>query len=482
MPHVSDPSLLCLRQRSVNLLPHVSDPPLSCRTSVIHPLHAARQRSVPFVPHHSNALPHMRLTPTPPAREAFCVGPLCCTLPMNISLSLLLLLVLLCLGLGAALGYGTATMRTQAASQEHTRELSELQAREAAAQARAERLAEENNGLVSRSRADNDIMRAIAPLGRHLEAMEHRVQVMQETQAAQRAELHEQLEANGRGQRELAQETSSLRSVLISTSARGTWGEVELRRVVEAAGMLAHVDFSEQMSTGAVTNSASASRPDLTIHLPGGAHIAVDAKVPLSAILRAQDISGEGAREQAERERLLKEHAKALRAHITTLAKRNYPAEFPGSPQITVMFLPAESLLSQALAADGALLEDSLAAGVSPASPSSLLALLRSVAAVWSSTRIAEESQAIMELGRTLVKRLDVAAEHLGNLGTGLRRSVANYNKAIASLESRVLVTARSFDSIEVPLREVPQIEADDAQIRSFTVPELAQSDEVITS
>jgi DNA recombination protein RmuC len=231
-------------------------------------------------------------------------------------------------------------MRTQAASQEHTRELSELQAREAAAQARAERLAEENNGLVSRSRADNDIMRAIAPLGRHLEAMEHRVQVMQETQAAQRAELHEQLEANGRGQRELAQETSSLRSVLISTSARGTWGEVELRRVVEAAGMLAHVDFSEQMSTGAVTNSASASRPDLTIHLPGGAHIAVDAKVPLSAILRAQDISGEGAREQAERERLLKEHAKALRAHITTLAKRNYPAEFPGSPQITVMFLP----------------------------------------------------------------------------------------------------------------------------------------------
>ena len=396
---------------------------------------------------------------------------------MNISPVLFVSIVLICLAIGGAVGLYVGRL----SGANNSREVATLHAHAAAASARAERLEEENNALIDRARSDQDVMRALAPLAQQLDVMTRRVQGLQDIQVAQRAELHEQMESVGRTQQELARETSALRSALTSTSARGTWGEVELRRIVEAAGMVAHVDFSEQLSTAQLSVSGSASRPDLTIHLPGGSHIAVDAKVPLDAILRAQEISGHDYASETLRSELLAEHAKAVRGHISALAKRNYPADFPGSPQITVMFLPTESLLSEAISTDAALLEDALRMGVTPTSPSSLLALLRAIATVWASTQVTQEAQAIVSLGRTLFERLNVVAGHLDSLGNSLRSSVKNYNKAIGSLESRVLVTAREFASVEVTPRDLHAISADDAQVRQVVAPELLESGSAAT-
>lgn len=251
---------------------------------------------------------------------------------MNISIPVFVFLALVFVALGGAVGYFFAQVKMARAPQQEAQELARIQSNAAAAVARAERLEEENNSLIDRARTDQDVLRALAPLAQQLDTMNRRVQGLQETQVAQRAELQEQLGQANRTQRELARETSSLRTALTSNSARGTWGEIELRRIVEAAGMIPHVDFSLQQSTGQVSESGSASRPDLTVHLPGGFHLAVDAKVPLSAMLRAQDITGQDAAARRARAELMSEHAKAMRAHINELAKRDYPAQFPDHP------------------------------------------------------------------------------------------------------------------------------------------------------
>lgn len=226
---------------------------------------------------------------------------------MNISIPVFVFLALVFVALGGAVGYFFAQVKMARAPQQEAQELARIQSNAAAAVARAERLEEENNSLIDRARTDQDVLRALAPLAQQLDTMNRRVQGLQETQVAQRAELQEQLGQANRTQRELARETSSLRTALTSNSARGTWGEIELRRIVEAAGMIPHVDFSLQQSTGQVSESGSASRPDLTVHLPGGFHLAVDAKVPLSAMLRAQDITGQDAAARRARAELMSE-------------------------------------------------------------------------------------------------------------------------------------------------------------------------------
>lgn len=206
----------------------------------------------------------------------------------------------------------------------------------------------------------------------------------------------------------------------------------------------------------------------MTVTLPGGRHIPLDAKVPFDAYLAAEALEGADPTTEARRTELLADHARRLRAHVDELAKRNYHGQL--GAEVTVLFIPSESLLGAALTSDPGLLEYALRKGVAPASPASLLALLRAVASVWERAEISERAAELLVMGRTLYERLGAVAGHLGALGKSLTGSVTAYNKAVASFETRLLVTAREFDAIDAPLDQMAEI---DAQTRDFTRAEL---------
>nr|KEP22571.1 recombinase RmuC [Georgenia sp. SUBG003] len=399
------------------------------------------------------------------------------------------LLLLLTLVVGTVLGYAVAVARGAALRGDGATaaEVAELRARAAAAQARADRLTEEVEQLHERARQDQDVLRALAPVQATLAQVGEHVALLERERTEQFTVLTEQLHHARRTDAELQRTTAQLESALRSTSARGQWGEIELRRVLEASGMLRHVDFTEQRALGAAgspgRSRTGGGRPDVVVHLPGEKYLAVDAKVPMDAYLEASALGERPTGEDADRrERLLAAHSRALRGHVDALARRAYHEQLPGSPELVVMFVPSEGLLAAALEADPTLLEHALRQGVAPTSPSSLLALLRTVASVWSAEQVSAEAKELLELGRTLYDRLGVVASHLGGLGRSLRSSVQHYNRAVASIEQRLLVTARDLESIGGRDLEVEPISADDAQVRTFTAPELVTEDDAGTA
>ena len=266
-------------------------------------------------------------------------------------------------------------------------------------------------------------------------------------------------------------------------------------RVLEASGMMRHVDFSEQRTIGALVQrrggpagasgavgsvgSASGegatgrSRPDIVVHLPGEGYLAVDAKAPMDSYLAATAVQGSGPEDEQRRSQLLEAHARALRGHVDQLAGRRYDRALGDSPELVVLFVPAEAVLSAALEADPALLEHALGRGVALASPVSLLTLLRTCATAWARTAVNDDARELLELGRTLYERLGTVAGHLDALGGALRRSVTAYNKAVGSMENRLLVTARSLETLGEQVDSPTLISADAAQVRTFTAPEL---------
>lgn len=375
-------------------------------------------------------------------------------------------IVVLVLGLaiGAAVGYVLA--RSQAVAR-GAADISAARERAAAAEAAATRLREENAELQRRAAQDHDVLRALAPVQTTLHQVGEHVAMLERERTEQFTVLTEQLHHARRTDAELHETTAQLAAALRSSSARGQWGEIELRRVLEAAGMLRHVDFTEQRSVGT-------GRPDVVVHLPGEKYVAVDAKVPMEAYLEASAIPEHATGADAERrERLLASHARALRGHVDALAKRRYHEQLGSSPDLVVMFVPSEGLLGAALEADPGLLEHALRQGVAPTSPASLLALLRTVATVWASARVTEDARALLDLGRTLYERLGAVAGHVSALGRSLESAVVHYNKAVGSMESRLLVTARSFDGLDETGLEVSEVSPDKAQVRRFTAPEL---------
>ena len=265
------------------------------------------------------------------------------------------------------------------------------------------------------------------------------------------------------------------------------WGEVELARILEAAGMLPHVDFAEQRSIGALTQgrglgaeraSSDRGRPDVTIHLPGQGFLALDAKAPMDAYLRACDIEEGGEMAEARRRSELVAHAKALRSHVDALASRDYARALGASPELVILFVPSEAALSAALRADAALLDDAMARGVALCSPVTLLAVARTCATAWARTNINEQADDIIALGRDLYERLGVVAGHIENLGKSLAKSVDYYNKAVSSMENRLLSRARSVTALESASKKpmkAPEIDPDAAQVRAFTKPELTE-------
>lgn len=266
------------------------------------------------------------------------------------------------------------------------------------------------------------------------------------------ARLDEQLRMIASAHGDLRAETQRLVRALRAPDVRGRWGEIQLQRVVELAGMLEHCDFVQQEVR---TGDEGKLRPDLIVRLPGGKRIIVDAKTPLVGYLEAAE-----ATDEATREKRLDDHAAHVRAHLRRLGERSYWSQFQETPEFVVMFLPGEAFFAEALRRDPGLIEYGVEARVIPASPITLIALLRAIAYGWQQERMAANAQQISELGRELHKRLDLLLEKFAAVGHSLGKAVAAYNEAVGSLESRYLPQARRLRELGISAAgELPELQ-----------------------
>src|ERR1035438_7540696 len=282
----------------------------------------------------------------------------------------------------------------------------------------------------------------VTPLKESLGRYEHQILEMEKTRQKAYGTLDEQLRTMAQANQRLEVETKNLRSALSSPmKARGRWGELTLRRVVELAGMSEHCDFTEQES---ITTETGRQRPDMIVNLPGNRRIAVDAKVPLQAFMDAVNT------EKTEKERAdaLATHGGLVRGHMNQLAERKYWEQVGPELELVVLFLPGESFFSAALEQDRQLIDDGMQKKVVLATPTTLIALLRSAAYLWQQEKITQNAKQISDLGRDLYERLKTFLGHFQSLGTSMERAVESYNKAVGSMESRVLVSARKFKEL----------------------------------
>lgn len=280
----------------------------------------------------------------------------------------------------------------------------------------------------------------VGPLRESLERIESQTRSVEKARSEAYGALSEQVRSLGETQVALQTETRGLVQALRSPATRGRWGELTLRRAVEHAGMVAHCDFDEQVTT--VTDTGR-SRPDLVVRVPGGGSVVVDAKTPLAAYLESVECADESRRTE-----LLGVHAKQVRAHVDALAAKSYWSQLDSSPDFVVMFVPGEAFLAAALDADPSLLDNAAARGVILSTPTTLIALLRTVAFGWRQERVAESAEAVRQVGVELHARLRTLVDHLDGLRRGLVRTVESYNKLVGSFESRVLVQARRFEEL----------------------------------
>ncbi|GID25317.1 hypothetical protein Abr02nite_03000 [Paractinoplanes brasiliensis] len=352
-------------------------------------------------------------------------------------------MVLVCLTVGAALGWLAARLRAAT-------DIARLQA---TIQARAdgeERLEQSLRSLSYEATAQSQeaVARAVAPLHDTLRRYEERVAELERERVDAYAELREQVRTMSTVSGELRTETKQLVAALRTPQVRGRWGEHQLRRIVEAAGLLEHCDFAEQV-TAATDNSGV--RPDLVVKLHGGRTVVVDAKAPLEAYLSALE-----ARDERTRDGFLDQHARHLRSHIDSLSAKEYWTAFESAPDFVVLFVPADPFLDAALRHDPAVMEHAFRRNVVLATPATLIALLRTVAFSWRQEELARNAVEVHSLARELHARLSTLGDHVGKLGASLGGAVTAYNRAVGSLESRVLVSARKLAEMGVSDDDIP--------------------------
>ena len=311
-------------------------------------------------------------------------------------------------------------------------------------------LRERITDLEAASGQDRELAATLSPLAATLQRVERQVVTLERDRVEQFSRLDEQITAVRSSGESLRAQTAALAGALRSPTSRGAWGEVQLRRVVEHAGMLARVDFLPQ-AVGRTPDGLGV-RPDLVVRLPGGKHIVVDAKAPLAAFLEASERDDEAQRVASLA------HAKALRSHVDGLAAKEYWTAFQPTPQLVICFVPGEAFLASACTADPALLEHAMSRRVVLATPTTLLALLRTVALTWQSEAVSGNARELFEVGRELYRRLGGLGEHAGKLGRDLHRVVEDYNALVGTLERRVLVTARRMQDLQVEDAELPTV------------------------
>ncbi len=373
--------------------------------------------------------------------------------------ALVILIVLIVAALALALGYLLARSRAAVALQR-----SELQRAGAVAELGAAQ--RQVADLTAQQRVDADTAARLGTLSKTLDDLNKRVIEAERDRAESDQKLRTMLRHQGELTKtatdEVQREARKLGKALSRTGVRGLWGEAELRRLVEASGMLERVHFDTQTT---VTTIDASKRPDMVVHLAGGRDIVVDAKVPLDALL--EDTGDDSDTFSAD---VLRRHAVAVKAHIDTLAARKYAQLLPDSPELVVLYLPAESLLSLALAADASLLDHAFGKGVALATPNTLLALLRTVNHGWRQEAVAQHAKEIHAVGAELHKRLVTMTGHFARVGKSLDSAVDAYNKAVGSYESRVLVQARKFESMELVNDVLPDLAQLESTTRAVTV------------
>jgi DNA recombination protein RmuC len=319
----------------------------------------------------------------------------------------------------------------------------------------------------SEARGDLDarqkaVAELVAPVRDSLSKVDEQIQRIEVARGDAYGELRAQVQSLISTQKELQSQTGNLVRALRTPNVRGRWGEIQLRRVVEIAGMVSYCDFAEQET---VNTESGRLRPDLVVKLPGGKNVVVDAKTPLQAFLDAFETTDEEARRAC-----LANHARQVRDHMNTLSGKKYWEQFESTPEFVVMFLPGETFFSAALEQDSSLIEHGVLSRVIPASPTTLIALLKAINYGWNQEKLARNAQQISALGKELHDRLRLLAQHISSVGTGLDRAVDSYNKAVGSLESRVLVSARKFAELGTSVADdIPELEPIETTARALS-------------
>lgn len=298
----------------------------------------------------------------------------------------------------------------------------------------------------------------VTPMRETLDKVENQIRATEQQRAEAQGALNKELGQLAKTHEKLETETRNLVTALRSPTVRGRWGEIQLRKVVEMAGMLEYCDFETQKTTH---SEEGTQRPDLIVNLPGGKTVVVDAKTPLDAYLRAAE-----AQEDVQRQVDLQGHARQVSDHIKKLSAKSYWSQFDATPEFVVMFLPGEAFFSAALEQNPSLIQDGVESNVILATPTTLIALLRAISYGWQQERLARDAQQIANLGRELSERINVFVKNVAGIGKSLDGAVKSYNKAVGSMESRVLISARRFTETLGSGQEIQELQPVESDIR----------------